>query len=682
MTTMRAVLQWVMLAGVWCLLADSAWGATLDAINVSADSRERVFLDLHFDQMPPAPQSYSLASPWRYVLDLAGVDNGLASARVPVKRYGVDDVVVSGNRSKLRLVINASRPYQVSNTATGNVLRITLMPEGAAGDASSSTGSGVGSPAPVASSPASAIQQVTSIDFKRGDDGRGRLLIELARPGVDARLESTPRGAILVLPETRLPRAWDQVLDVTDFGTPVSRVTPAVEQGDTRFIIAHDGGTPLVAQQGRLLTVDIPPRPSRTASSAPAARRDYAGQLITLDFQAIDIRAVLSLLAEEGGLNLVVSDSVQGSVTLDLQNVPWDQALDIVLKSKGLASRQEGSVLMVAPADELVSLSQRRMAADQNAMQLAELAIDYIQVRYARAEDLALLLKGEEGMGLLSPIGRVMVDPRTNTLLVRDTREQLAQMRQSISRLDIPVRQVQIEARIVIARESVTNELGVRWGASKSRVPGSGINVSGASSGIAGNGGLAVDLGSDNNPTTSFSFGYLSGDVLLDLELNALETEGKSQTISQPRVITANQRKAVIKQGQEIPYQESTSSGATNVAFKEAVLSLEVTPQVTPDNRIIMDLLIKNDDVSSTQYEGAPAIDTNEIQTQVLVNDGETVVLGGILSTEQLRNLYKTPLLGDIPLLGHLFRYTEESNSKVELLVFITPKIIDDSLIR
>ena len=256
----------------------------------------------------------------------------------------------------------------------------------------------------------------------------------------------------------------------------------------------------------------------------------------------------------------------------------------------------------------------------------------------------------------------------------------------TLDQLDVPVRQVQIEARIVIARDSAARELGVNWGLSSTDAVngvlgnGSSLDLSGASNGQAPNGGLAVDLGDDLNPSSVFSFGYLSGDILLDLELRALESEGQSQTISQPKVITANQKKAVIKQGQEIAYQEATSSGATNVEFKEAVLSLEVTPQITPDDRIIMDLVINNDDVADASYAGAPAIDTNEIQTQVLVRNGETVVLGGILTTEQLKNLFKTPFLGDIPVLGHLFRYTEQSNQKVELLVFITPKIIEDRL--
>ena len=395
---------------------------------------------------------------------------------------------------------------------------------------------------------------------------------------------------------------------------------------------------------------------------------------------------MLAIISDVSGLNLVASDSVSGRVTLNLDDVPWDQALELVLKSHGLASRREGNVIVVAPASELASIERQEIEAREQMQVLAPLTTEYVQVKYAKAADLAKLLRGGEGFGLLTERGRVSVDERTNTLLIQDTADQIREILRTVEKLDVAVRQVQIEARIVIARDGVTQELGVNWGMSSADSingvlgNGSSANLSGASTGVASNGGLAVDMGSANSASTSFSFGYLSGDVLLDLELNALETENKSQTISQPRVITANQRTATIKQGQEIPYQESTSSGATNIEFKEAVLSLEVTPQITPDNRVIMDLAINNDTVSDQSFAGAPAIDTNQIETQVLVDNGETVVLGGILTQEELRSLSKTPFLGDLPVLGQLFRYTQEQNEKVELLIFITPRILEDRL--
>ncbi|WP_353960354.1 type IV pilus secretin PilQ [Halomonas sabkhae] len=397
---------------------------------------------------------------------------------------------------------------------------------------------------------------------------------------------------------------------------------------------------------------------------------------ISLNLRDVSVRTALATIADVTGFNLVASDNVSGRVTLNLEEVPWQQALALILESHGLASRRRGNVIMVAPREAMAGAPAK--AASPPA---APLTTERWRVEYARAAELAAMLRGESGVGLLTERGRVAVDERTNSLLVQDTAERIAAVRQIIAQLDVAVRQVRIEARIVIARDSVARELGVSWGisAAEQGQP-SGLNASGASSGIAENGGLAVDLGSAEAPGTRFAFGYLADDVLLDLELRALESEGRSRIISQPSVITANQREALIKQGTEIPYQEATSSGATNVEFKEAVLSLKVTPRITPDDRIIMSLSINNDTVAQETFGGAPAIDTNQIATRVLVDDGQTVVLGGILTTREVSQLFKTPLLGDLPWLGHLFRYTENSSDKVELLVFITPRILVENL--
>jgi len=418
---------------------------------------------------------------------------------------------------------------------------------------------------------------------------------------------------------------------------------------------------------------------------AAGGERQFRGEPLSLNFQDVGVRSVLAVIAEFTGLNLVASDSVDGRVTINLTAVPWDQALDLVLKSQGLASRREGDVLIVAPLAELLERDRLELASRDQRGQLEALVTDYIQVRYAAASDLAGLLRGDGGLGLLSERGRVATDERTNTLLIQDAPAQIAAIRAALGRLDVAVRQVQIEARIVVVRDSAAREIGVDWGVSSTRgFIDNGDGSSDFADLVHGSdhafGGLAVDLGDALEPGSSLNIGYLAGDILLDLELRALESEGKSQTISQPRIITANQHTAVIKQGKEIPYQESTSSGATNTEFKEAVLSLEVTPRITPDDRIVMDLMINNDTVADQTFGGAPAIDTNQIETQVLVDDGATVVLGGILTTEQVHSLYKTPWLGDLPLLGNLFRYTEDVNDKVELLVFITPRILDDGL--
>lgn len=420
----------------------------------------------------------------------------------------------------------------------------------------------------------------------------------------------------------------------------------------------------------------------RLAAAQSVSHAHYSGERISLHFQDIEVRTVLSIIAEVAGLNLVASDGVTGRVTLSLDAVPWDQVLDLVLDSHGLESRRQGSVILVAPVGELAERERRELAAREQREALAPLASAHVQVRYAQAEELAQLLRGERGGGLLTERGRVAVDPRTNTLLIQEASAHLERVMRTLERLDVPVKQVQIEARIVIAGETASRELGVNWGLSGP--PGGRFDLFGASEGrpISGLGGLVVDLGGGGRGSgmTGFAFGYLSGDILLDLELRALESEGRSHTISQPRVITANRRMAVIKQGQERAYREAAASGAASVDFKEAVLSLEVTPQITPDQRIIMDLRITNDTFGEPEIPGGePPIHKNEIATQVLVDDGETVVLGGILTTEQLHHLAKTPFLGDLPVLGHLFRYTQQRNEKVELLVFITPRILDDA---
>ncbi|MBZ5487194.1 type IV pilus secretin PilQ [Halomonas aquamarina] len=424
--------------------------------------------------------------------------------------------------------------------------------------------------------------------------------------------------------------------------------------------------------------------PRSSIEAAEPAR--FNGEKLSLNVQDMEIRAVLARLAEFTGMNLIASDSVTGRITLNLNEVPWDQALALILQTQGLASREHDNVILVAPAGELAGLERQEADTLGQPQALAPLVNELIEIKYARAEELAPLVRGGDGFGLLTERGRISVDPRTNALLIQDTAEQVARIKRTLERLDVPVRQVQIEARIVIARDTASRELGVNWGASSTRgfqaaengnFGPRNINPAGLN---RARGGLAVDLGSSSGASTGFSFGYLSGDILLDLELRALESEGKSQTISQPRVITANQRTAIIRQGEERAFQSVDVQGNPDTQFKEAELSLEVTPQITPDNRIIMDLMITNDSFRESGFGGEPPIDTNQIETQVLVDNGQTVVLGGILTTEQLSQMAKTPFLGDIPWLGQLFRYTEESNEKVELLVFITPRLLDDGL--
>ncbi|MCT8467122.1 type IV pilus secretin PilQ [Chromohalobacter canadensis] len=663
---MRTLREWLMsgLCFVGLVVCAQGQAATLTSLEFAQRGDGGIDALLAFDGPAPEPQSYRSDSPAQIVVDLPETTNQLEQRRFGIDRDGLREVSVAETGERTRLVFGLDEPLPYSTQRQGQRLRVHL-----GGDAAERS---------------TALTRIRDLDFRRGDNGGGRLVVTLDRGGVTPDTDTEGNTLTVTLPGVRLPEELNSILDVSDFDTPVSRIVP--QGGDEDVTLSFDNREAfqhLVTQRGDQLIVEVQPRDD-DARASEGDTQEYDGEPVSLNFQNIQVREVLSVLSDFSGVNIVASDSVQGSVTLNLTQVPWDQALDLILKSHGLASRREGDVIVVAPADELAQMERQTLENRAQSQQLAPLKTEYVQVRYAKATDLATMLRGSEGFGLLSERGRVTVDERTNTLLVRDTPEQLAGIRGMLDKLDVPVRQVQIEARIVIARDTASQELGVNWGVSQSQGVtfdedgvGSVVdrNPSGANRGSAG---LSVDLGDGDGSGSAFSFGYLSGDVLLDLELNALESEGKSQTISQPKIITANQKKAVIKQGQEIPYQESTSSGATNVEFKEAVLSLAVTPQITPDDSIVMDLLINNDTVADSSYDGAPAIDTNSIETQVLVNDGETVVLGGILTSEQLRNLSKTPLLGDLPFIGSLFRYTQESNEKVELLIFITPKIIGD----
>nr|WP_299244008.1 type IV pilus secretin PilQ [uncultured Halomonas sp.] len=717
-TFIRTLLAAALFSAAGPVLAQSA----LIDVGFEQSRDNQLEVSLRFSGGVPEVRSYRIDSPSRLTIDLLETASQLEQRRFDLALAGVRGLVALESGKRTRLVFDLERPLPYTLREQNNVLVLQLGESAAPAPTLSdliATGAVIDKPdaesaregvylpkgpskAPSddsadveakAETAARALPlvygpRVEDIDFRRGENGASRLTLTFDRSGVDARVrERGDRRIVANIENVTLPASLFRILDVSDFDTPMQRIVPQLEGQNVQLNIETKGEYALhTTLNGRELVIEAEPLARTERPDEQRQRAAYTGKRITLNFQDIEVREVLAIIADFTGLNLVARDSVQGSVTLNLQNVPWDQALDLVLKSHGLASRQTGNVLVVAPAEEMAAMERREFEAQAQMQELAPLTTEYLQVRYAKADELASLLRGGEGFGLLSDRGKVSVDARTNTLLIQETPEQLKAIMFTLDQLDIPVRQVQIEARIVIARDSAARELGVNWGMSSAKPVngalgnGSSMNLSGASNGQAPNGGLAVDLGDDINPSSVFSFGYLSGDILLDLELRALESEGKSQTISQPKVITANQKRAVIKQGQEIPYQEATSSGATNIEFKEAVLSLEVTPQITPDDRIIMDLIINNDDVADNSFAGAPAIDTNEIQTQVLVNNGETVVLGGILTTEQLENLFKTPFLGDLPLLGHLFRYTEQSNQKVELLVFITPKIIEDRL--
>jgi type IV pilus assembly protein PilQ len=476
----------------------------------------------------------------------------------------------------------------------------------------------------------------------------------------------------------------------------------------TRIVVAAAGDFEQLAYQSdRDYVLEIRPRPK--VAVVDPSKREYKGERLTLNFQDIETRAVLQLLAETSGQNIVVSDTVQGNVTLRLQNVPWDQAMDIVLRTKGLDKRQEGNVIFVAPTDELQAREKQMLESQKQITELSPVRTEYLQVNYAKASDLAGLIQSKGKSSLLSDRGSVAVDDRTNTLLLADTAERLADIRRLVSTLDIPVKQVLIEARIVIVNDTFSRELGVKFGSAFVGNYGSddglmwvgnnGLNSATGNRGPIispnGPGGVGVDGNAvatgpapDRylvnlpiaNPALKLAMTLLDSDYVVDLEITAAQREGRGEVISAPRVITANGQEAYIEQGREIPYQESASSGATTTSFKKAVLSLTVTPQITPDDRLILDLKVTKDSVGqfvpSATGGLVPSIDTREITTQVLVNDGQTVVLGGILETDNRDDVTKVPFLGDVPGLGVFFRSKAKREEKNELLIFVTPKIL------
>jgi len=493
-----------------------------------------------------------------------------------------------------------------------------------------------------------------------------------------------------------------KIYDVGDFGTPVKTMTVRRAGQNTQLVIKASGNYDHVAYQADdVYTVEFRPLTVAEQEKKQLQKRVYSGERLSLNFQDIEVRSVLQLLADFTGKNMVVSDTVSGRITLRLKNVPWDQALDIILKTKGLSLRENDNVILVAPTEEIAAREKLELESTKQVQDLTPLRSDLIRMNFAKAADIAAILKAAENK-LLSDRGNVTVDERTNTLLVQDIPTKLEEIRELVQRLDIPMRQVMIESRVVIANNDFTRDLGVRFGAmSKTRNPtegdsfykiGGGLPDSGFRTGEEDNAGdtvglldgLVVNLPKVTGAGRGGSLGMLIGVVgsyMVGLELTAMQQEGKGELISMPKVITADQSKAVIKQGIEVPYQSATSSGATSVSFKEAVLKLEVTPQITPDDRIVMDLIITKDRPDFTrQVLGTPPLEKREIQTNVLVNNGETVVLGGILEDEKAQNQEKIPVLGDIPYLGFLFKQELNKNLSSELLFFITPRILKESL--
>jgi type IV pilus assembly protein PilQ len=689
----------VIALGAISITARAADALKLESIDVQTLSGQQVQLKLHMNGPAPEPLPFTIDKPARIAFDLPNTTLALASRRIDVRSGGVDTVVAAEANGRTRLVINVETLLPYTTKVDGDTIIVTLGSQ--PGDAAKQTvmaraGSGQGN--------VSAVERaIRTIDFRRGADGTGRVIVQLTDPRTPVNVRQEANHVVVDFAGTLMPKNLMRRYDVMDFATPVQTVDALRVEGSSRLVISAQGDFEQLAYQSdNQYTIEIKPSLKRASADE---KKEYTGERLTLNFQDIDVRSVLQLLADTSGQNIVVSDSVTGSLTLRLQNVPWDQALDIVLRTKGLDKRRQDNVIIIGPTEELASREKAELAAHKEVQELSPTRTEFMQVNYAKVTDLAKLIKNTSAKdSMLSPRGSLSFDERTNTLLVQDTADKLADIRRLVQTLDVPVKQVLIEARIVIVSDKFERDLGARFGVTSAQKNGSNGLLS-----ITGNGkgadtmtqsaiGNLASSGRVTPVTTpildnryqvnlpsahtngSIGVSLLGGSYIVDLELTAAQNEGKSETISSPRVITANQKQATIMQGVEIPYQESASSGATTTQFKNAVLSLKVTPLITPDNRVILDLDVADDSVGqlvqSATGGAVPSIDTREIITQVLVNDGQTVVLGGILDTTKSKTANKVPWLGDIPVLGNLFKSTTNVNNKTELLIFITPKIL------
>lgn len=711
--------------------------ANLKDLDVISLPGEKVELKLTFDEHVSAPKGYTIDQPARIALDLPNVTSLLNQKRRTIGIGNVRNLAVVQAKNVTRLVVDLNTLVPYATRAEGNNIYITLGEVDNKKLANATPQTAVSSsvsrqplanntkPTAIGNIAGNAIQNV---DFRRGDNGEGNIVIKLSNSTISPDVQEQGSKIVLNFPKTQLPEALRVRLDVKDFDTPVQFVSSIAKANGSTITIEPKGNFDyLVYQADDELTVSV-----KHVSAEEKQRKMYdqgifKGDTLSLNFQDIEVRSVLQILADFTKLNLVATDSVTGNITLRLQNVPWDQALDIIMRTRGLAKRQEGNILIIAPAAELAE-SARQIADAQKTIEATQpLRRELIEINYADASAIVTLFQAtmsrttgftgsqsDSGAGsytatvAIDDRGSLTVDKRTNTIVAYQTEARLEELRRIVAKLDRPVRQVQIEARIVEANVDFSKNLGVRWAADISSRNQKWHSYGGADGRLDNNaqGGQQtsgrvgdyiqhttdkdgkdqftipgsapmVDLGAER-ATSGFGIGYLGKNVFIDLKLNAMQRSGQGEIISQPKVTTSDKETAKIRKGVEVPYQEASSSGSTTTSFKDAVLSLEVTPQITPDNQIIMAVTVTKDSVAKDQqYLGVPAINKNEVNAKVLVSDGETIVLGGVFQNTQSKVTEKVPYLGDLPLLGRLFRRDQVDNQKQELLVFLTPRIID-----
>lgn len=672
-----------------------ALAVTLDDVSFSSLPGDKAQIKLQFSEpLTEEPVNFTIENPARIAIDLPGIGLNLDKKSEAIGIGMAHSVAAVEAAGRTRVVVNLVRPVSYDMELKDGAVLLTL---GAGVSQSVDTVKQSYAGSKMASGSAS----IENIDFRRGDAGEGRVIVNLSDPSIGVNLGQESGQIVIDFISASLPADLDRRLNVVDFATPVKEIDTKAGADGTRMVISmvNEQYDHLAYQADDVFTIEVRPLSKDEQEELKKEKFGYTGERLSLNFQNIEIRAILQLIADFTGLNLVASDTVTGNVTLRLKNVPWDQALDIILKSKGLGLRQQGNVMMVAPQAEIAAREKLELESQKQVEELAPLRTEFMQINYAKASDLAVLIRSQEN-NLLSERGNVTIDERTNTLIVQDVSTSLEAIRDMIFKLDIPIRQVMIESRIVNADENFVKDLGVQFGFSKdtTRNVDKSANtdnffgaVGGKLQGDTDFGGITAfsTAGGSNEsllvslpvPGATSALGLAVGRIgsyLLQLELSALLAEGRGEDIASPKVITANQTEALIESGVEIPYQEASSSGATTVSFKKAVLALRVTPQITPDDRIMLDLQVNQDTRGTPDVLGVPPINTRNVTTQVLVDDGETVVLGGVYSQVDRMSSDRVPFFGDLPYLGFLFKKNRTEKNRTELLIFVTPKILKE----
>ncbi len=704
--------KFVLLLSV-CLIFISSWFSTasyaasnaIEAIRYNTLPGNRIQVIIDLVDAAEKPLSFTIDNPARIAFDFADTKSNLERRTQPIGVGIANSVTTITAKDKTRVILNLAEIVPYSVTTEKDKVMITLDSE------STAAPSGMKN---VAGAPSSRFREVArgieNIDFRRGEKGEGRVIINLTEPNIPMDVSEQDGKVVIRFIGAKLPKDLHQRLDVIDFATPVKSIDSMEMDNAARIEIEplDHNYEHLAYQTDKTFTVELKPISKEELEEIKKEKFGYVGERLSLNFQDIPIRAVLQLIADFTGLNIVVSDSVDGNLTLRLKNVPWDQALDIILKAKGLDKRENGNVVLVAPSEEIAAQEKIELEAKQQVEELAPLRTAFITINFAKVTELEKLFAaggGDKG-GLLTSRGSVIIDERTNSIMIKDTEDAITDIQRILARLDVPVRQVLIESRIVIATDDFVKELGTRFGVTTASSSGNN-SLSTSSGSIFGTNSMVTEANQNiinglpptpvavpasafdrfnvNMPSTSaagsIAFSILSGGSLLDLELSARQAENTTEIVASPRVVTSDRNEAFIESGVEIPYETTTSSGATQIAFKKAVLSIKVTPQITPDDRVILDLAVNKDAVGELfGIDQIPSIDTREVQTQVLVNNGDTVVLGGIYESTLTDELDKVPFLGDLPLIGSLFRHSLKRDEKAELLIFVTPKILKESL--